>query len=159
LQITQYSALFSLLGTQFGGDGVNTFGLPDLQERVPLHAGQGQGLPNYVIGQKEGSPTVTLQTANLPAHVHQITPPVSNANGTSSSPVNTYPAVDVTTVTGGARGETAATSSHAASAVPGQSAAAFPSGSTGNGTPVSIEPPYQVVNFIIALVGLYPTRG
>ena len=69
LPISQNPALFQLLGTTYGGDGVNTFAIPDLQGRVPVHQGQGAG-QNYVIGQKSGVETVTLTTAQLPSHPH-----------------------------------------------------------------------------------------
>jgi microcystin-dependent protein len=72
LSIAQYSALFSLLGTMYGGDGRTTFGLPDLRGRVALHRGNGPGLPNYNQGQKGGSPTVSIGVANLPPHSHNI---------------------------------------------------------------------------------------
>lgn len=159
LPIAQYQALFVLLGTTFGGNGTTNFNLPDLQGRVPINVGNGAGLPAYTWGQKGGAPNVTLQAANLPAHTHMITPPVSNAHGTTSTPVNTYPAVDVTTITGGQRGETAATTSHAASSVPGQSAASYPSGPAGSNIPAAIQPPFLAVYFIIALQGIFPSRS
>ena len=157
LPISQYAALFSLLGTQYGGNGTTTFQLPDLQGRVPINQGNGAGLPAYVIGQKAGSPNVSILASNLPAHSHPVAPPVSNVNGTSSSPVNGYPAVDVTTIT--VRDQTATTLTYAASSVSGQSGAAYQTGVAGGGIPLSIEPPYLVVNFIIAYTGIFPSRG
>ena len=158
MSISQYSALFALLGTTFGGDGVTTYNLPDLQGRVPLNVGNGAGLDPYVWGQRGGASNVTILASNLPAHTHSIAPPVSNAPATSSSPVNAYPAVDQTTITGGQRGETAATSSSAAVQSPGQTAAPYQSGSTGSGLPIAVEPPYLAVYFIIALTGIFPSR-
>lgn len=159
LPISQYTALFSLLGTFYGGNGTTNFALPDLQGRVPINAGNGIGLPPYVIGQKAGAESVSLTMNNLPQHAHSIAQPVSNANGTSSSPVTACPAVGVTTITGGQRGETAATSTYAAGPTTGQTALPFNSGTAGNSLPFSIEPPYLAVNFIIALVGVFPSRG
>lgn len=156
LPISQYAALFSLLGTTFGGNGTTTFGLPDLQGRVPLHVGAGLGLPVYSWGQKGGAANLTLTTANLPSHIHTIAQPVSTSNGTSSSPSNACPAVNVTTTN--ERTVTATTMSYAASATSGQSATPFPSGQAGNGLPVSIEPPYLAVYFIIAYNGVFPSR-
>ena len=156
LSISQNSALFALIGTYYGGNGVTTFNLPDLQGRVPIHQGNGAGLSPYVIGENGGSANATILAQNLPAHTHTIAPPVSNAAGTSSSPVNTYPAVDVTTVS--TRGETATTYTHAAS-LTGQTEAPFQSGIAGNGIPLGIEPPFLTVNFVIALVGIFPSRG
>jgi microcystin-dependent protein len=73
LPIAQYSALFSLIGTTYGGDGKNTFGLPDLRGRAPIHFGQGPGLPLVVQGEVGGNSQVTLTTQNMPAHNHPIT--------------------------------------------------------------------------------------
>src|SRR5881398_2326011 len=69
LPISEYETLFNLIGTTYGGDGQSTFGLPDLQGRVPIHAGQGPGITqNYVQGEKSGVETVTLSTQQMPAH-------------------------------------------------------------------------------------------
>ena len=72
LSIAQNSALFSLLGTNYGGDGRTTFGLPDLRGRVPIHAGNGPGLSDYRLGQEGGSETTTLTIQQLPSHNHPI---------------------------------------------------------------------------------------
>jgi len=159
MSIAQNQALFALLGTTYGGDGIQTFALPNLQGRVPLHAGSGAGLPVYSLGQQGGAANATILASNLPAHTHGVTPPVSNANGTASSPVGAYPAVSTTTITGGERGETAATMSYAAASVSGQNAASYQTGAAGSGIPISIEPPYLAVYFVIALVGIFPSRS
>ena len=88
--IANNSALYALLGTTYGGDGVNTFGLPDLRGRVPLHQGTGGGLTTRVLGQLGGSESVTLTTANLPAHTHQVI--ATTVDGTTTSPANALPA-------------------------------------------------------------------
>ena len=85
LAISQNDALFALLGTTFGGDGQNTFAVPDLRGRVPIHQGQGPGLSNYVIGQMAGSETVTLNSSQLPAHNH--TAMANNTSATGAVPV------------------------------------------------------------------------
>ncbi len=159
ISIAQNQALFALLGTSFGGDGVQTFGLPNLQGRVPLGVGSGQGLPVYNWGQQGGAASVTILQTNLPLHTHSVAQPVSNGNGSTGSPVNAVPAVSVTTISGGQRGETAATSSYAAGAVSGQNAASFQTGAAGGSQPMSIEPPYLAVYFIIATTGIFPSRG
>jgi microcystin-dependent protein len=159
LPISQYNALFALLGTTFGGNGVSTFNLPDLQGRVPINVGNGLGLPPYTWGQNGGAASVTLTSANLPQHTHPVVQPVSNGNGTSNSPVGAYPALNQTTITGGQRGETAETKSYAAASVSGQMAAPYQTGAAGSNAPVSIEPPYLAVYFIIALAGIFPSRG
>src|SRR5690625_4414253 len=72
LPISQHTALYSLLGTQYGGDGRTTFGLPDLRGRVPLGQGQGPGLASYAVGETGGAETTTLTTEQLPAHTHAV---------------------------------------------------------------------------------------
>lgn len=157
LPISQYSALFALLGTTFGGNGTTNFNLPDLQGRVPLNVGNGAGLPSYVWGEAGGAANVNLQTSNLPMHTHTIAPPVSNVNGTSTSPVNAYPAVNVTTVS--VRGETATTLGYAPASVAGQTEAVYQSGIAGGNVPISVEPPFLAVYFIIATAGVFPSRA
>src|SRR4026207_25334 len=94
LPINQNQALFSLLGTTYGGDGRTTFALPDLRGRLPQHWGNGQGLSNYALGQKTGTETVTLTAAQIPAHTHMLTPGCNNAvaNTDSQTAVGTFPA-------------------------------------------------------------------
>lgn len=84
LSIAEYEALFALIGTTYGGDGITTFGLPDLSGRVPVHQGTGIGLSNYVIGQKAGTETVTLTTQQIPAHSHPVY--ATTAAATSTTP-------------------------------------------------------------------------
>src|SRR5262245_52695325 len=72
LSIAQETALFALLGTTYGGDGVQTFGLPNLQGRIPIHAGQGVGLTNRNLGEMSGSEGVTLTTTQIPGHNHLL---------------------------------------------------------------------------------------
>ena len=88
--IANNSALYALIGTTYGGDGVNTFAVPDLRSRIPLHQGQGPGLSNRVLGELSGTESVTLSAANLPAHTHQVT--ATTVDGTTSSPANALPA-------------------------------------------------------------------
>src|SRR4051794_2715177 len=96
LAIGQNTALFSLLGTTYGGDGVNTFALPNLQSRVPLHFGQGSGLSAYALGQNVGAESVTLQTQQIPAHTHTYTPQATTAGGGAGSPAGAIWAVSGT---------------------------------------------------------------
>lgn len=86
LPISEYDTLFVLLGTTYGGDGQNTFAVPDLRGRIPIHQGQGPGLPNYVLGENGGVETVTLTAAQIGPHTHSVG--ASNAAGTLSSPAN-----------------------------------------------------------------------
>jgi microcystin-dependent protein len=148
LSIPQNTALFSLLGTFYGGDGRTTFGLPNFQGRVPIDMGTGSGLSPRSIGQTGGGETTTLTIANLPAHSHNVvaqsTAPASSvpsgaflASGTKTAPVEIY-----TTSTGG---------NVAMNIGMIQSA--------GGGQPVAAMPPYLCINFIIALQGVYPARS
>jgi len=162
LSISSYTALFSLLGTTFGGNGTTTFQLPDLQGRVPINVGNGAGLPSYVWGESGGSANVSILVNNLPMHTHPIAPAVSNVKATTSNPVGGFPADVATTVTltnAGQARATAVTSSYAASPVSGQFGGSFQSGTAGGNIPLSVEPPYLAVYFIIAYTGIFPTRG
>src|ERR1700679_1160943 len=94
LPISQNTALFSLLGTYYGGDGVTTFALPNLQSRVAIHQGQGTGLSPYVIGQNGGTENVTLVSQQMPQHNHTVG--CSIAGGSHASPASGVPAVEST---------------------------------------------------------------
>lgn len=92
LPISEYDALFALIGTTYGGDGQTTFAVPDLRGRLPMHQGQGPGLSNYVIGQRAGTETVTVLPTQMPAHTHTIV--ASGTAATSLTPGTTLlPAV------------------------------------------------------------------
>jgi microcystin-dependent protein len=86
LQISQNTALFSLLGTTYGGDGQVTFGLPNLQGRLPMHAGHGAGLTPRTLGETGGAPSATLNINQIPSHGHDVTVNVTNREGDSSDP-------------------------------------------------------------------------
>jgi microcystin-dependent protein len=155
LAISTNSALFSLLGTTYGGNGQTTFGLPNLQGRVAKSQGQGPGLPSYQMGQTAGSTSVNILVSNMPAHVHPATGitanlPVASGPGTTNSPVGNYLAqapIDMYA--------TAAT----ASKNYGTLAASGTTGSTGQSIPLNIENPYLVVNYSIAIQGIFPSRN
>ena len=87
LSVAEYEALFTLLGTTYGGDGQVTFAVPDLRSRVPLHQGQGPGLSNRTLGEVSGTETVTLLATQMPAHTHALS--VTTAAATSLTPGNT----------------------------------------------------------------------
>lgn len=153
LSIAQYSALYALIGTTYGGDGVQTFKLPDLQGRMPIGQGQGPGLPSYTIGQAAGSPNVTLNNSNLPAHIHsavgiQVSMPVSTGGADTSSPDQAYLADRGAEV-------------YSSLAQGGNYGPLNVGGSTsvaGANTPFSIANPYLVLNYSIALEGIFPSR-
>jgi len=143
LPISQNTALFSLLGTTYGGDGRTTFALPDLRDRTPIHAGQGPGLSMYVPGQMGGESKHTLTVQEMPAHNHFIA--VSGGDGTSDSPVNQIPAVNG-----------AGFPSYGA----GQNVVMPPAimNPTGGGQPHNNLQPYLGLKYVIALQGIYPSR-
>ncbi|MBW8851884.1 MAG: phage tail protein [Xanthomonadales bacterium] len=87
LAISQYDALFALIGTTYGGDGQTTFAVPDLRGRLPIHQGQGPGLSNYVIGQRAGTESVTVLPTQMPAHTHTLV--ATTAAASSLTPGNT----------------------------------------------------------------------
>jgi len=147
LAISQNTALFSLLGTTYGGDGIATFGLPNLQGAAPMHAGQGLGLSLRELGEAGGESTVTLLQTNLPAHNH-------GANATGNPGDQLSPAGSVPATPGFSRGATAYTAGAATGQLDGS--ALHP---TGGSQPHNNMPPYLTLNFIIALQGVYPARG
>ena len=152
VSIAEYEALFSLIGTTYGGDGMTTFGLPDLRGRMPVGTGQGPGLSNYVIGQMAGSETVTLTSNNLAAHTHAATCqiPVGTASD-SASPVGKYfGTADSAT---GPSYLASSDGTHMAASTTGTS------GITGNNQPISMIDPYTTINFCICTEGIYPSRN
>ncbi len=145
LAISQYQPLYQLIGTTYGGDGVNTFALPDLQGRLAIHQGQGPGLSNYPIGAKAGVENVTLVTNQLPVHGHGA---VGSATGSAvSNPANnTWGNSQITNKSFGLGTAANATMNNASI------------GNSGNNLPHDNLTPFQVVSFIIALEGIYPTQ-
>jgi microcystin-dependent protein len=155
MSIAQNSALFSLIGTVYGGDGIQTFALPNLQCRFPIHPGSVPGFSPIAMGDSSGVQAVTLLQANLPAHSHPLN--VSNATGYQGDPTGALLAQPNTSVDPRTPGTATAGYVPATSGVTGQ-AAPSSIGSTGNGIPVPILPPYVAINFIICLNGIYPSR-
>jgi len=145
LSISQNTALFSLLGTTYGGNGQTTFALPDLRGRMPVHQGQGPGLSNRVMGEASGQETVTLLTAQMPQHTHMVN--AQSSPGNSTNPTNNYPA------TSSARDNIYSNAMPNATMNPGEI------GVAGGSQPHDNMPPYLVINFIIALEGIYPSRS
>jgi microcystin-dependent protein len=142
LAISQNDVLFNLIGTTYGGDGQTTFALPDLRSRVPVHMGQGAGLSARTIGQSGGAEAVTLTTNQLPQHTHAA---ASSASSNSASPQGT--------VWGGW--------SSTQYSDQGANAAMNPAALTnaGGSQPHDNMLPFQAVNFIIALFGIYPSQS
>ena len=147
MSISSNTALFSLLGTTYGGDGRTTFGVPDLRGRAVLHEGTGPGLSNKRLGERSGQETVTLTTNNLPSHSHTAVINADNSVATSDEPGNALPARNA-----------AATPQYGVNANTTLNSAAVSVGNTGGGQAINNMQPYNTVNYIIALVGIYPSR-
>ncbi len=150
LPISQNTALFSLLGTTYGGDGVSTFALPDLRGRVPISSGQGPGLQPYSLGQSGGVESATLNVNQLPAHNHSVNT-VSGA-ATDKDPANNY----LATSTGAAVGSAPNIYS---SSQPNSRLNPNAVGTAGANQPIDLRSPYLTLNWIIALNGIYPSRS
>lgn len=148
LPISQNTALFSLLGTTYGGDGKSTFALPDLQGSVPMHPGQGPGLSLHDLGEIGGSDTVTLLLSEIPAHLHTVGR-ATNANGNVTSPVG---AIWAQAPSG--RGTISLYASGPATGKMGTDNI-LP---TGGDLPHNNRQPYLTLNFCIALQGVFPSR-
>jgi microcystin-dependent protein len=133
MPISQYQALYSILGTTYGGDGRTDFALPDLRGRVPLHPGSGPGLTERRLGEEGGSEQVTLSEAEIPGHSHGVTAAGDGQTVRSLSYFGTQ------------------------TEVPQQTTGV--TDPTGGGQPHDNMPPFQAVNFIIAIQGMYPSRS
>jgi len=157
LPISQHSALFSILGTTYGGDGEMTFGLPDLRGRMALHAGSGPGLTPRSLGQKSGVEDSVLNANNLASHSHAAsttsTPKAFGTEGDATAPE------DKTWAKSGQGDPDYATPNGDSVDMSSSSIDSSTTvGNTGNNVPFSNMPPFQAVNFIIALVGVFPSR-
>lgn len=143
LPISQYTALFSLLGTYYGGNGTTNFALPDLRGRVVIDQGNGPGLSPYVIGEMDGVETVTLLTTQMPAHTHAVN--AENDIGDNTSPANNFSAESANRNN---EYSTTANTTMNPQAI----------GPAGGNLPHDNIQPYLVVNYVIALQGIYPQR-
>lgn len=144
LPIAQNTALFSLLGTTYGGNGQTTFALPDLRGRVPIHFGQGPGLSNYDLGQVGGTETNTLTVNQMPAHSHPATLHASTQPANDTLPTGNYLA------DGGAYQSATNTQ---------MNAGAVTNGNSGGNQPTPNIQPYLAINTCIALEGIFPSRN
>jgi microcystin-dependent protein len=148
MPISQNTALFSLLGTTYGGDGKSNFALPDMQGRAPMHPGSGPGLSLRDLGENGGSASVTLTTSEIPSHTHGLQ--ASSSTATSSDPTGhllASPAANpkFTSLYSGASGSTSLSASALSTA--------------GGGLPHNNLQPYLALSFIIALQGVFPPRN
>ena len=147
LPIAQNTALFSLLGTNYGGNGQSTFGLPNLPGRAPIHSGQGPGLTDRIIGETGGTPTVTLISGEMPVHNHSQG--AYNATGNQSSPANHAGAM--------AKALRQSVNLYSSSNTATMNLAALPP--VGSSLPHNNLPPFRALNFCIAMQGVYPSRN
>jgi microcystin-dependent protein len=148
MQIAQNAALYSILGTTYGGDGRTTFALPNLKGRIPLHFGQGPGLTNHALGEAVGSENISLASNQMPAHSHTATVKGANA-GTTNLPANNlfgkiarsniYNTPDATLVN--------------------MAEGSLSLANSGGSLPHSNMQPYLTLSFIIAIYGIYPIRS
>lgn len=144
LDISQYDALFNLIGTTYGGDGLTTFALPNLQSRLPIHAGTNPATgTTFALGQMAGAEVVTLTVSQIPAHTH--TPQANSGIGSQASPA----------------GNVWANSSNLPYSTNSPAAALSPQAlqSSGGSQPHNNMVPYLVINYIIALFGVFPTSA
>jgi len=153
MPIQQNAALFSLLGTTFGGNGTTNFQLPDYRGRVPLGMGNGPGLTPVVQGEKAGTESTSILSANMPIHNHSVAIPAGTPIGTSISPTNTS---FLATTNDSAAG---AVTTLYLTGTPDTTLLPFISGAAGGNVPVQIRNPYLGTNFIIALNGVFPSRN
>jgi len=152
LPISQYSALFSLLGAYYGGNGTSNFALPNLQGRIPVDQGQGPGLSPYTVGQSAGAPTITLTAQENAAHSHSLNADTEVA--TSASPAGAiYQKGHYKTAT------TAGIVQAYSAQAPGAAMNANALTPAGGGLPHNNMMPYLALNFCIALTGIYPQRS
>lgn len=168
MAISSNTALFSLLGTTYGGNGQTTFALPDLRGRAPIGTGQGPGLQNYILGQVGGSENITLTINNMPAHTHTVntsaltvTPPASTAAGTSNTPGPSLVPAALPTIGGGPSAVTVkgyASQDNTTSLAPAPVTGNITVNPSGGSQPFDIRTPYLAINYIIALEGIYPSR-
>ena len=149
LPISEYDALFSLIGTTYGGDGQVTFAVPDLRGRVPLHQGQQPGRPMFLLGEMSGSETVTLTVSNLPSHGHPL------AASAANPPSNPSPAPGTGVGFATTAGSVTAYAPNATAALPRMLAQQTVRIAGGN-APHDNMMPTLVMNYCISLYGVYP---
>ena len=148
LAIAQNQALFSILGTTYGGDGRTTFALPDLRGRVPIHAGQGPGLTSRRLGETGGQETVTLNVNQIPAHTHTVHLNADSSVALTDKPEDGLPARNA-----------AATPQFGSESNTTLSTQAVSVESTGGNQAHPNMQPFVTVNYIIALQGIFPSRN
>lgn len=150
LQISQNTALYAVIGTQFGGDGRVTMGLPDLRGRRPIGVGNGSDIGNYVIGQRRGDSQFYLVNAQLPSHTHTGTIAASPSAGDTNQPVRNSFAQSPAGTNNYVTGDPAQNNMHNAS---------LRIGATGSNQAIQKQSPFLAVRWCIALTGIFPSRS
>lgn len=145
LSIIQNTALFNLIGTTYGGNGIATFALPDLRGRTPIAAGQGIGLIPYNLGDRAGAESVVITVSEMPAHNHSV--PCSTARGNSATPT-----------AGAVWAASSGRDNNYSSATPDSTLAPGAIAAYGGSQPHENRPPFLTLNYCIALQGIFPTR-
>lgn len=146
--ISENEALYVLLGTTYGGDGVNTYGLPDLRGRVAIGQGTGPGLPTFVLGQKAGVESLTITTQQMASHTHLLN---VGTNASAAAPASNLYLSQLTS--GGTAQQVYSDASPNAVMAPGTIASA------GNSIPIDIIQPVLAISYIIALYGIFPSQN
>lgn len=163
LSVAEYSAIFALLGTFYGGNGVNTFRLPDLRGRVAVGFGQGDGLPDYRIGQMGGETNVTLTTQTMPAHNHTATATsTSTVNGENTPGTAPLPQHHIFAGSGSTTKIYADPAASTPVAMADQAVATTTTveiAQNGGNLPHDNMQPYVALNYCIAMQGIFPSRN
>lgn len=155
LPISQYEALYNLIGTTYGGDGISSFAVPDLRSRVPIHQGQGLGLSTYVMGMASGAENVTLLTTQIPAHSHLVSAVTGQgANSVATPSSSTY-------LADGYQNPATAAYNYLSYASGNTQVPLAPNtvGPAGGSLPHNNIQPCQAVLYCIATSGIYPSQG
>ncbi|MDB6112368.1 MAG: phage tail collar protein [Pedosphaera sp.] len=151
LSISSNTALYSIIGTYYGGNGTTNFALPDLRGRVVLSPGQGPGLTNYALGESGGTEAVALTTAQIPPHTHPVncnsTQGAQSQHGTKADPAGNFPAT-----------QSAGSGIYQTTATAGSNMNSQMIAPTGGGSAHENHQPYLVLNYIICMVGVFPPR-
>jgi microcystin-dependent protein len=157
LSISQNTALFSILGTFYGGNGQSTFGLPDLRGRTAIQQGQGPGLTDYVIGEQVGIPSVTLLSSNIPQHSHMVNAVTSIDATAAIAPTNALFAEG--TKAGGLGGKSPFYYITGTAANTTLNPLSISTNVGGGSNPVNVMQPYLAITHVIAMVGIFPSRN
>lgn len=165
LSISEYEALYTLIGTIYGGDGVSNFAVPDLRGRVPLCMGQGPGLSNRVLGQKSGHEAVTITQAQMPSHSHVLVNPtggnfmISDSPGLSPTPTDAYNVIGAASDSNVTNTNNAYNNQAPDVQLNTNTTYSYSVSVNGMGQPIENMEPYLTINFCICTQGIFPTRS